>query len=86
MRENTILTKLGLPTIRKAGHFEQTIDQYGVKGRWVIDAGEFQARRAFPSIAAAFAAALAGIEEWPAQRFAVLTAKEQDIVNQAMRG
>ena len=40
-------------TIRRANHFEQTIDQYGTRLRWVIDRGEFQALKVYPTKLAA---------------------------------
>ena len=34
-------------TVRRANHFEHTINEYGEKLAWVIDRGAFQALRAY---------------------------------------
>ena len=83
-RYNTILRKLGRYAIRSAGHFERQIDEYGIKGKWVIDTGERQALTAYPTQRAAFKAAL-----WQDQgslSLDKLTSKEQAIVAHALRG
>jgi hypothetical protein len=45
MREKALKAK-GI-TVRRANHFEQTINEYGEKLIWVIDRGEFQALKAY---------------------------------------
>ena len=82
IRENTILTKLGLPTIRQANHFEATTNQYGEKLRWVLDHGDHQALHAYPTVRVAFAMA---IQIWPEADTARLTARERAIVDAARR-
>jgi hypothetical protein len=72
---NRMLEKLGFPPVRKATHFEQSIDAYGTKGRWVIDSAERQALRAYPTVEAAVAANLE--THWDTFDGAVLTTKER---------
>lgn len=45
MREKT-LAQHGL-AVRRANHFEQQINEYGEKLRWVVDRGERQALTAY---------------------------------------
>lgn len=80
MHENTILHKLGLPTIRKTNHFEQRVNAYGEKDRWVLDRGEFQALHGFHTVREAFRVALESVNEQP-DGLVLLTTKERDYVN-----
>lgn len=84
MRENTILVKLGLNTIRKANHFEQSVNEYGEKVRWVVDQGERQSPRGEQTRAGAFGNALSdlGVFEPSETALARLTPKERSWVKQ----
>jgi hypothetical protein len=73
-RANRILDKLGFPPVRRANHFEQATDEYGVKMRWVIDAQPFQSLDAYPTLQAAIAATLE--DHWETFDRDKLTAKE----------
>lgn len=88
MRENTILTKLGLSTIRKANHFEQSINEYGEKVRWVVDQGVFQSHRGEQTLADAFRNALGdlGVFESAETALARLTPKEKVLVEKVRQG
>jgi hypothetical protein len=76
---NSILRKLGLAQIRKATRKEQLINEYGDKLRWVIDRDEWQALKAYRTVASAFKAHLSMAECVDATN---LTAREQDILRQ----
>jgi hypothetical protein len=75
---NRILEKLQMPGIRRANRKEQYADEYGVKHHWVIDRGEFQALKAYPTLAEAFAYALRYIGS--ASGWETLTPAEQQII------
>jgi hypothetical protein len=74
-RANRILEKLGFPPVRKANHFEQSIDAYGTTGRWVSDAGAWQARESYPTLEAVVAATLE--THWERFDASKLTTKER---------
>jgi hypothetical protein len=73
-RANRILDKLGFPSVRRTNHFEEALDAYGVKMRWVIDRQPFQSLDAYPTLTAALAANLEN--HWDTFDRDKLTAKE----------
>ena len=56
--EKAFAAALYCPHIRRANHFEEGIDEYGARLRWVLDQGDHQALRAYPTLAATIAAVL----------------------------